>query len=73
MTRGTWRDAQYYLLQGRQLAERVKSNAMVYQFLLLLSDSYLRTDQFDKAKSYLEIAFEIQPKVREGVTDEEKD
>ncbi|KAI8335103.1 hypothetical protein BC941DRAFT_355965, partial [Chlamydoabsidia padenii] len=62
MTRGTWRDAQYYLLQGRQLAERVKSNAMMYQFLLLLSDSYLRTDQIDKSKSYLETANEIQPK-----------
>ncbi|CAO3592950.1 unnamed protein product [Absidia cylindrospora] len=62
MTRGTWRDAQYYLLQGRQLGERIKSSAMVYQFLVLLSDSYLRTGQFDKSRTSLETANEIQPK-----------
>ncbi|KAI8093674.1 uncharacterized protein BX664DRAFT_260891, partial [Halteromyces radiatus] len=61
MTRGTWRDAQYYLSQGKQLGERIKSNAMVYQFLILLSDSYLRTGQLDKSKSSLEAANDIQP------------
>ncbi|SAL96545.1 hypothetical protein [Absidia glauca] len=56
MTRGTWVDAQRYLLQGQQLGERVKSKAMVFKFLLLQSDSYLRIDQADKSKSCLEAA-----------------
>lgn len=64
MTRGTWVDAQRYLLQGKQLGEKVKSNAMVFRFLLLQSDSYLRTGRADKSKSCLEAAAMMCTKVR---------
>ncbi|KAI8071039.1 peptidase family C50-domain-containing protein [Gongronella butleri] len=65
MERGTWRDAQYFLTQGRQLAEKVKSNALIARFLILLADSYTQTGQFAKARSMLDLADDVVPK---GVT-----
>ncbi|CAO3592351.1 unnamed protein product [Absidia cylindrospora] len=70
MVQGTWRDAQYYLLQGQQLGERIKSNTMVYQFLLLLHDSYLCTGQIDKSRSGLKAANAIRLKATLYLQDE---
>ncbi|KAI8341774.1 peptidase family C50-domain-containing protein [Chlamydoabsidia padenii] len=70
MTRGTWSDAQWFLLQGIQLGERIESNVMVYRFLLLQSSSYLQTDQVDKCKSCLDSATMLHAKESFDIWDE---
>ncbi|ORX55550.1 hypothetical protein DM01DRAFT_253560, partial [Hesseltinella vesiculosa] len=70
MVRGTWRDAQYFLTQGRQLGEKVKSNALVFRFQLLLSESYLQSGQLDKSRASLEQANDLQPKGPRHLHDE---
>ncbi|KAI8376400.1 uncharacterized protein BYT42DRAFT_498607, partial [Radiomyces spectabilis] len=61
MTRGSWRDAQYYFDQGRLLGEQLKSDAMKYHFMLSLSDAYLRCADLNHCASQLEEASNIQP------------
>lgn len=63
MLRGTCKDAIYYLKLGQKLSEKVKSNSLLFQFYVQLSNSFLRTGQMDDCKVYLQYACEVRPMV----------
>jgi len=58
--RGSWREAEYFLKQGLQLAEQLGSAVAASTYLVLLADLYWKIDKYEESQNNLEKALELQ-------------
>jgi tetratricopeptide (TPR) repeat protein len=63
--RGSWREAEYFLKQGLQLAEQLGSAVAASTYLVLLADLCWKIDKYDDSQNNLEKALELQSMVCE--------
>ncbi|KAI8366593.1 hypothetical protein BD560DRAFT_332040, partial [Blakeslea trispora] len=60
MDKGSWHEAHYFVKQGPLLAEKVRSNALLFESCLCTSAYYLKYGDLDKSQQALEEAAELQ-------------
>jgi hypothetical protein len=62
MTKGSWNEAKYFVKQGPILAEKVRSDALLYTAYLCSSEFHWRCGDLSKSQTMLEYAMQLQYK-----------